>query len=689
MAKQRTPETTGRPLFKNKTGNPDLQESTAMRLQALQMLQEASKNINLGHEQVEIRLASNTPIYVVQIGDIHLGSRATDYSKLQEVVDAIMQHDNVAATLSGDLIEGLKKAYFATNSMQTPLTVLEMIIDITNILRPLAQSGKLLAQVSDYFGHDGWMLTEAGLNGDYVINTFLNQDVPENHQVRRLRQGGNLILSFANGSTVVWNQNHIPGANSKYDPTYGVKQKAKHYPAQQMPDLISAAHIHQAASDVTNFPDCTVAFIVNGTLKGVNSDHPDMFGQLLSLGKVGAMNQGVVLAPRRKHHANNARRVYPSHDIEHGLRTQQVMETYDNLMAQGILGEVIGLADNAAQQAPLEMKFNSRKSTRTRVKHNEKIDTKNGASASLETLNRYGYSEQYKKLFFELNNVLGAPILLQFLSNTRFGSNSSNPDEVWAGYVEPAIRDPYRLVLPGRNIIDTSVSGRHDRMTVLQATAELMQQIKDQIPFTFLDGILRQEQWKSSLGKGEELGPIAAGSTLAGLIHGENSRLAENRSEIEFQIDSPQGKRTIKGVVVDKLGNRASYDRATFGLTQMYYHRELPKDIDFAYGGHTPLSGYTVWQKKFEPGYIVFVAPGWPAHQANSKGKSNVMQGGQAGLSVVYDPVTKMLFPAGNYFQTEELYGAMKADSYIQRSTNGNPDRYLKRSDRKSKRKTR
>jgi len=45
-----------------------------------------------------------------------------------------------------------------------------------------------------------------------------------------------------------------------------------------------------------------------------------------------------------------------------------------------------------------------------------------------------------------------------------------------------------------------------------------------------------------------------------------------------------------------------------------------------------------------------------------------------------------MLFPTGYYQQTEDLYGAMKVENHLQRVTNGNIDKYLKRSDRKKTR---
>ena len=111
--------------FRIKNTHPDAPtdaEIAAIQLEALKALQVAEK-AELGAVEVEVEIRHNRPIMVLTLGDLHVGSIATNHDKLVEIRDMVLSNPDICVVLLGDEIEGLKPQYLDTNAARTPIDV--------------------------------------------------------------------------------------------------------------------------------------------------------------------------------------------------------------------------------------------------------------------------------------------------------------------------------------------------------------------------------------------------------------------------------------------------------------------------------------------------------------------------------------------------------------------------------------
>lgn len=105
-------------------------------IDAVQNLQEIERSYQ-GLPETTFRVGNET-IELLEVGDLHIGSIATDHKLLFTLRDRVLSEPNVYLIPLGDEIEGLKMQYLNTNTARTPIDVQAQIDILKNIfLSPL------------------------------------------------------------------------------------------------------------------------------------------------------------------------------------------------------------------------------------------------------------------------------------------------------------------------------------------------------------------------------------------------------------------------------------------------------------------------------------------------------------------------------------------------------------------------
>jgi hypothetical protein len=250
------------PFYTVKVEPPMLpvKEKTQLILEVIAKSQRLEKD-NMGRETVEIGLKHNDPIELVCLSDLHVGSLAAGLDPLVELVQYILDNPNVYVVDLGDSVEGIKAEYLDTNRTAIDL---QQQIDLIRALvyEPLAQEGRILAMVSDYWGHPGWAQDSSTHNPWISMTKGLN--------IPLIQNGGELKIKFANGHTIkekIW---HNPPAASAVDPVSGQRDEALTTSESSRANIYTSGHIHRTAVGEEEYAGgkMKVIYISSGTLKG-------------------------------------------------------------------------------------------------------------------------------------------------------------------------------------------------------------------------------------------------------------------------------------------------------------------------------------------------------------------------------------------------------------------------------------
>ncbi len=207
------------------------EKEAVMALEAIERLQEIERNY-IGADKVEIN-GGWGPVSVLNIGDLHVGSLATDHDAIWTIRDWVLSSPKHALILSGDEIEGLKQEYMNTNMARTPLDVSKQILLLREkFLKPLR--GHILCMVSGYWGHPGWVEDTTTVNPWIMMAEGLGIPI--------IKNGGALTIRFANGHEQSVIVAHNPPESSKYDPVYGLREVIFSQSFSKSPQGCFAAH---------------------------------------------------------------------------------------------------------------------------------------------------------------------------------------------------------------------------------------------------------------------------------------------------------------------------------------------------------------------------------------------------------------------------------------------------------------
>jgi len=625
------------------------------------------------HLELEYRVEGNQPLLVLLVGDLHIGHAATDYEELKKLRDFLLNDDeltvgldddgepitvktdNVRIIFLGDEIEGVKAKYLTTNIMGLTMDMQDQLNYFRdNILKPLADAGKVIGMVSHYWGHPGWahevttMDPWAMLADACDVETILN--------------GGQVNFVFDDGQESSIEIRHNPTGKSMYDPLYGARngllKKSEPFRAQGS----ASAHTHQQAVGKEHHAGSSYPFymVSSGTIKSVNTDLPvDQFG--VRLGKPYSTGRGMtsvlMTKPNGRYKKRNENIVHtPLPTLKHATIAQQGLGLLNETERVGITKELQEqILEQFGREPKIEWSVEESAETAEEMENVPK-------GKALAKLKKNGFNgdelareKVWSKLRFNIETEL--PVLLQFISNARIGSNEQTDgfakvNKFQRDYV---INNPHAVVLYLRNLID-SASGKlpdEERRNVLDKTARLISRTGDKGLALLLDSNLRDDQWK----RGED--PIPPGSYLS---RKADIPLIHHLSQVELAI-GPEGALPYTISVLDKLANHASFSKPTFGLRRNYdlYMHQKPGIV---VGGHMQNAGVQTFYDKFnsETNYPSLIAPGWWAKSVDTMGKGNVSEGAVPGQAAILFPKEKagdhLVYPTSNVEESNLFFDA-------------------------------
>ncbi len=630
------------------------------QLDAIRGLQIAER-ADQGLDFVQIEIPHDRPVMVLTLGDLHVGSIATDHDKMIEIRDMILSQPDTCVVLLGDEIEGLKAPYLDTNTARTPIDVRQQIELFREVfLGPLAESGKVIGMVVGYWGHPGWAQDSS------TINPW--KDMVEGYEIPLIKNGGQIELAFKNGHKQSLRIFHNPPGKSDFDRVFGLRKALVHESLPGRPNVSTGAHLHRSgvakeymAKDTnTDSVQQAMVMVQSGTIKGSNPNLPsDRFGTKLGAPPTDTVGQGVIFSPRKKRNSRKLEQNYPFATYEHGLMAFSAMQLLNDLETQGMTAEMIEKIHQEVEEKPI-VTFNKRKSKRVSVPYDETPSV--SKDGTIYDRWHEDLSPQYSRAHFDVESKL--PVAVELIQNVRAGSNSEGLSALEHYFTDRLKNNPHALVALLRNIVDQEVAADSKRKEILDKVIRLGAEYPEQILAIMHDGNLRQKAWKSSAGKEIGQGPIPAGTYLSDKLH---APLIAHHSTIQLSV-GPRNFSSLRPnytmLALDGLDKHGSQFRPTFGHTRVYdlYSQTKPGIV---VGGHMPTSGFSIKPDASNPetSVPVFVAPGWWAATADSQGKRNTRPGSMPGQSVILMPgesvADYMVFPTSNPEETKYLHEAL------------------------------
>lgn len=626
-------------------------EKTQLILDVLRKSQRLEKD-NMGRESVTVGVNHNNPIEVICLSDLHVGSLASGLEPLISLVEYILEHPNVVVVDLGDSVEGIKAEYLDTNRTAIDLQQqIDLIRDL--VYEPLAEKGRILAMVSDYWGHPGWA-QDATTQNPWISMT-------KGFNIPLIQNGGVLNIRFANGHTISQRIWHNPPGASPIDSVSGLRDDALTTSESSRANIYSSAHIHRMAVAEEEYAGgkMKIIYVSSGTLKGSSKEAArDKFG--VKLGKRGTdpMSQGIIIEPRTK---SKEGRSYPFATLKQGQTAFDALNLLNKVESQGITDELIETIHKKVEAAP-SLFYTQAKSRLGGIYTEQRpLDKVNVGGETLK--NPYSKMEMktpYDKISYEVRTKL--PIALQLVANARIGSSSEGYKDLNRFLVEVA-DNPHSLVVFLRNMIDKQSGDSPDRVKILDKFAGLVNGVSGQTLAIMMDESMRQTAWKGKRGDGPQGLPVAPGSYMA---NATKIPLIHHLSVVEIAIGSSASstKSRMEIVFADKLNNSGSFSKPTFGLRQIYnkFTHEKPSAV---VGGHMPSAGTMTFydETNAQTHYPMLVGTGWWAKYVDTMGKGNVMPGAQPGQSIILMPGNTqedlMAFPTVNEDETKYMHEAL------------------------------
>ncbi len=615
--------------------------------------QEIERNY-IGRDECQVDLLSNDPIILVCVSDLHIGSVATDYDAIKEVFNFVMTTKNAKMILLGDEIEGMSGKYMNTNMARVFGDTQKQKDILAEILSPVVDEDKLVAMVSNYWGHNGWEEDATTTNPwmEMAKTIGLSQD-------RIIRNGGRVRFKFPNGYThseTIW---HNPPGKSKIETVYGLRNAAFATSESNRTDGYMSGHIHKmgVGKELYSGANTAVYYISSGTAKGSSVEvPPDRFGVKLGAPLTDPLGQGVIIEPRKR---GKKEQNYPFASLEQGKMANDALKLLDWVEKKGMTAELLEKVRLEVEKKP-KITLVAGKS---HVSGDEYMEDKPVDAVKVGgewVKNPYSNQEMrapYDSLTYDIETKL--PVTLHLLSNARIGSSSEGFDDLKRYHQEQIECNPHSLVVFLRNMIDKEAGSSPHREEILDRFREIIDGAKEQTLAIMMCESLRSNGWKGKVKTGEEevftgfdrygnekykmvptySMPFAPGSRLATET---DTPLIHHLSLIKMTI-GPKGpvreKPRYTGAFADKLMRHGSYSRPEFGLKRMYdlYTQEKP---GFVAGGHMPQAGSMMFYdgSNGETKTPILVAPGWFAKYADTIGKGNVMPGAAPGQAIIFMP---------------------------------------------------
>ena len=187
-------------------------------------------------EHATVEFPDNSPITVVGIGDVHMGSIYSDTTLFERDMQLIQETPGMYAVFLSNLIDAAIPAQFPDSLLANGLRLDEQAEAMNDFIRRLDKEHKVLGMVRSPC-HEGWSEKKAGIDVQKII--FMGTDIP------MLENGGTLNLKFPSGKDFDLMLYHQFGrgygseANKNYAGWYQMRQVRR-----GVPDAIMIGHSH-------------------------------------------------------------------------------------------------------------------------------------------------------------------------------------------------------------------------------------------------------------------------------------------------------------------------------------------------------------------------------------------------------------------------------------------------------------
>lgn len=630
---------------------------------------------NSGKEMVVYKVPDMHHKQVIVISDWHLGSSVADRKRMDEIRDYILSDPNILVIFAGDEIEGWSGGKHSQSiDSKADLDAAEQIrLMRRRYFAPLAQAGRILGMVSDYWAHPGWL-------ADKTLNVW--EHMIGDLDIKLIQNGGYLVMRFPSGyeeSTKVW---HNPPKGSNFDEVAGQRSVMLSTSESSRPDGSVAGHIHrmQVAEEMYAGAKYSVFYVSSGTVKGSNPQlATDLFGRQLGLSRAEPMEQGfTVMPPRGRREAMT--KTFAS--LGHAAVVNEAVDLLERTEQLGIRKEILEeMRDKRSKRFVEEAPSISYPpgSNRLGDRYREEKPPKNIVSGGETIRNPYSQLEMkspYSVLSMDIKTNL--PVALELISNARLGSSVEGYKGL-NGFVKEIAQNPHRLVLFLRNMIDKEAGKLPNRIEVLDKFVSLIngktegENINGQTLAILMCESMRQGDWKKQISLGREQGidgrlhtvydpPMAPASYVS---EQTGIPLVHHLSLLKLAIGPGNGAKTLYPVVTaDKAGNFGSNVKPEWGLMRLYdvLIHEKPSAV---VGTHLANAGAATFYDASNAytNYPVLVAPGWWAGAVDTMGKGNVGVGARPGQAIIFLPgktqAENLAIPTISKEQTEYMLDSL------------------------------
>ncbi|EKD53403.1 MAG: hypothetical protein ACD_61C00049G0002 [uncultured bacterium] len=615
---------------------------------------------NRGKLVVTQEVADMVPKQIIVLSDWHLGSKVSDLEAMDELLSYVLSNPDVLVIFAGDEIEGWSSGKHSQSidskadaDAQTQLEFMRMMY-----FEPLANAGRILGMVSEYWAHPGWM-------AENTMNTW--RAMIGDLDIKLIQNGGTLILKFPNGyehDIKVW---HNPPKGSKFDELDGQRIVMQNTSESSRPKGSVAGHIHrmQVAEEVYAGAKYKVYYISAGTVKGTNQSGPtDLFGTQLGLSRPEPQGQVVTIIPKKGRREDMN---IPSANLRQAQTAIDAVTLLDRVEQLGNRKELLELIhdeDKGVETGPIISYPTG--SNRLGVRYAEDRPIGKIMVGGETVKNPYSKIEMkapYSTLNLDIRTSL--PVALELVANARIGSTLEGFKDL-QGFMREVAENPHRLVLFLRNMIDKEAGRLPHRIDVLDKFVQLIGREGERTNYQTLAIMMcesmRQNAWKGKVGKDERQLPIAPGSYVATAT---GIPLIHHLSLLKLSIGPVDGRKTIYPVVTaDKAEGHGSGSKPEWAL-QRLYDLHIHEKPGLVVGTHMANAGAATFydgSNAFTK-YPMLVAPGWWAKAVDSIGKGNVKPGAEPGQAVIFMPGKTqeeyLAFPTVSREETEYKHDAL------------------------------
>jgi len=638
---------------------------------------------NSGKEMVVFKVPDMKHKQVIVISDWHLGSSVADTKRMDEIRDYILSDPSILVIFAGDEIEGWSGGKHSQSiDSKADLDAAEQIrLMRRRYFAPLAEAGRILGMVSDYWAHPGWL-------ADKTLNVW--EHMIGDLDIKLIQNGGHLVMRFPNGYEEVTKVWHNPPRGSNFDEVAGQRNVMLSTSESSRPDGSVAGHIHrmQVAEEMYAGAKYSVFYVSSGTEKGSNPKlATDLFGRQLGLSRAEPGGQGFTVIPPK---GRREPMIKTFAALAHAKVANEAIDTLERTEQLGIRDEILEeMRDRSSkkyfvEEAPL-ISYPAG-SNRLGERYKEERPPKNIVSGGETIVNPYSQVEMkspFSVLAMDIKTKL--PVTMELISNAGLGSSVEGFKEL-RGFVREVALNPHRLVLFLRNMIDKEAGKLPNRIDVLDKFVKLIngetkaESINGQTLAILMCESMRQGDWKKQISLGKDYGndgklhtvydpPVAPGSYMA---EQTGIPLIHHLSLLKLAIGPGNGPKTLYPVVTaDKAGNFGSNVKPEWGLMRLYdlLIHEKPAAV---VGTHLANAGAATI---FDPSnaytnYPVVVAPGWWRKAVDTMGKGNVGVGAEPGQAIIFLPGKfqgeAMMIPTISKEQTEYMHDALMMEKGLE-----------------------